>query len=319
MAFMTEARKVADVAAPLGHRYHALCHCVERFSPLGFQATLEYLATNVGVTDDRWTSAQLSSALDLLMQERSRSVAFNARWAAQRRARKLAGHRVSRDELLERDSMPWLTWPREEIRNRRLTLRSVPIDVFPFRPSQREDYQAVLATMPAATHELHATFDVTVYDDWLRIPYRIYNPPPVSADLIRLSDHHRLMLNCLYSRHHDGHVRQEHIRRLIQADEPWVAPYVVALIGEYVVEIIADIAVGLSDVHTIGSWQARRYGRFARDNPTFIDLTTQRVESYWREYYALDYARPGHDVSGRPEYPGFGLVRALRKAAAERP
>lgn len=320
MTFMNEARQVADIAAPLEHRYWALCHCIERFSPLGFRATLEYLATTVGVTGSRWTSDQLTSGLDLLMEERNRFLAFDAQWIERRRARKLAGRRiVERDELLEREAMPWLTWQRDTIRNRR-TFRVVwaPDDAIPFRPNQRAEYETVLALMPPATHHSSLSFDVRVYDDWLRIPTRIYNPVPSPDDRAPLSDRQSLMLNCLYSRHNDGYVRQQHLRRLLEADEPWVAPYVVALVGEYVIEIVQDIAAGLANIATDGTWQHRLYGRFANDNPGFIELTKSRVESYWAAYYWPTFSRPGPDLAGRPEYPGFGLVRALRKASTER-
>jgi hypothetical protein len=252
------------------------------------------------------------------MEERNRFLAFDAQWVERRRARKLSGHQVTPDELLERESTPWLTWPREKIRTRRLWVPpTAPPNAFPFSPSQRKDYKAVLAVMPAAPYESNSRFDVRVDDDWLRIPQRIYNPPSSQADLGRLSDRQSLMLSCLYSRHHDGRVRQQHVQRLLQADERWVAPYIVALVGEYVVEIVQDIADGLAPVATAGTWQHRLYGRLANDNSAFITLTQQRVMSYWREYYAVGYSRPGHDVSGRSEYPGFALVRLLRMAAAE--
>jgi hypothetical protein len=318
MGFATEARKAADMTASLEQRYVAFRCCVACFHPLGFQATHEHLAASAGARRDRWTADQLSVGLDLLIVERSRYLAFDAQWVERRRARKLAGRQVSPEELLERESMPWLTWPRDKIRTRqRWVPPSAPAEAFPFRPRQRNDYKAVATVMPAAAHELESSFDVKVEDDWLRIPVRIYNPVPSLSDLSRLSDRQRRMIDCLYSRHHDGHVRQQHVQRLLQVDEPWIAPYVVALVGEYVVEIVKDIADGLAPVATAGTWQHRLYGRFASDNSAFIALTQQRVMSYWREYYALHFSRTDRDASDRPEYPGFGIVRMLRKAAAE--
>ena len=94
-------------------------HCIERFSPLGFQATRQYLASLVGVTDARWTAEQLVEALDMLTQERQRFLTFDAAWVERRRLFKKSGQRsIGRDEQAERDSMVWLSWPRGMIRNR---------------------------------------------------------------------------------------------------------------------------------------------------------------------------------------------------------
>jgi hypothetical protein len=210
VTFMTEARKAENTDVPLAHRYWAMCHCIEQFAPLGFRATLDYLAECVGVTDNRWTSDQLASGLDLLMTQRGRYLEFDAQWVDRRRSRKSVGQRlVGRDELLERAAMPWLTWPRERVRDRRTLHFAGPSDnEFAFRPSQREDYEMVRAVMPAASHHWQGSFDVKVYDDWLRIPQRIYNPLPSPEAVERLSVKQVAMLHCLYSRHHDGRVRQ---------------------------------------------------------------------------------------------------------------
>jgi hypothetical protein len=247
VGFSTEARKAADTTASLEQRYCAFGGCVACFHPLGFQATHEHLAAIAGVRRNRWTFDQLAVGLDLLTKERTRFLAFDAQWVERRRARKLAGQQVTPAELLERELMPWLTWPWEKIRRRPPWISSVCAGhVFPFRPTHRQDYKVVVAAMPDASYELESSFDVQVYDDWLRIPRRIYNPLPSQADLGRLSDRQALMLTCLYSRHHDGHVRQQSVQRLLRADEPWVAPYIVALVGEHVVEIVQDIADGLA-------------------------------------------------------------------------
>jgi hypothetical protein len=213
-----------------------------------------------------------------------------------------------------------MTWPRSEIRNRRTVIESAPPDdAIPFRSAQREDYEAAIACMPRATIEPIGDFTVRVYDEWLRIPYRIYNPVPSAVDISSLSESQALILSCLYTRHCDGHVRQRYLHRVLAADEQWAVPFVVALVGEYVVEILHDIERNLSELGVQGSRQRRRFGRFAEENRSSIALTRQRVESYWREYYTHDFCRPntsGADPANRPSYPGFVLIQAIEESGS---
>ena len=317
MSFTTHARTAADISLPPDRRFLALCSCVASFAPFGFRATMAHLGSTVGATG-QWTSDQISEAVELLVKERVRWQEFETEWNDHRRGRKRAGQRaVGLDEWAHRDSIPWLTWPRDNIHPRRLYWSTPSEHAFPFRPGDRSDFDRVRAVMPAGSLQSPNCFSVRVYDDWLSIPRRIDSPLPSDDAVSRLSDHQTLMLHCLYTRHVDGYVRQRNLRPLLAADEPWVVPYVVALVGEYVVEIVQEIVDGLSLIATPGSWQRRRYGRFVSDNADFIDLTRQRVWSYWGAYYSVQYARPGIDASNRPEYPGFAAVRMLREAATD--
>lgn len=71
-----------------------------------------------------------------------------------------------------------------------------------------------------------------------------------------------------------------------------------ALLGEYVVEILDDIMAAMnSDLE-------RTMCAFIVANPSYWRLTKQRVASYWDVYYR-DRDR------NREEYVGFRLVRQL--------
>jgi hypothetical protein len=114
----------------------------------------------------------------------------------------------------------------------------------------------------------------------------------------------RTILHCLYSRHHDGWVRQRHLEHIVASTEPWVVPFVVRLAGEYVLEIIEVIERGLPANRAV-------HGDFIVRNPEFFARTERRIVSYWACYYRRAY----------PEfaaYPGGGLAAAFRAAAAER-
>lgn len=50
--------------------------------------------------------------------------------------------------------------------------------------------------------------DLTVTGERVDIPYRIYNPEPAAEVADALPAIERDVLACLYTRHHDGYVRQ---------------------------------------------------------------------------------------------------------------
>jgi hypothetical protein len=171
----------------------------------------------------------------------------------------------------------------------------------------RGPVQRVVARLPVSPFDL-GTFAVRVDGEELQIPQRIYPEPPVDV-AASFEGLERDVFACLYTRHHDGYVRQRHLRTIINLTHSWVAPFVVQLVGEYVVEILVDIQAGLSDLDRVGSDQHAQYGRFARDNAAFIDLTAQRATSYWNCYYRQHFPN-------RADYPGFALIESLKRAAA---
>jgi hypothetical protein len=121
---------------------------------------------------------------------------------------------------------------------------------------------------------------------------------------------------CLATRHHDGFVRQRAVASLLDLPFPWVVPYVVRLVGEYVVEIVETIAAGL-DLRP-GTLARHRCGRFVAANRTAVELTRQRAVSYWNEYHRDRFAvlRP-RPADRWPTYPAFPLLDALDTAGAE--
>lgn len=117
---------------------------------------------------------------------------------------------------------------------------------------------------------------VLVQGERLRIPQRIYLGTRAHLDPDTPSL--RLVANCLLTRHHDGYVRETALRRVIQDDAPWVAPYVVQLVGEYVLPIVEAIDAELQERH------AATYGAFVRENPQLMALTAERIRSRWTRW-----------------------------------
>ncbi|WP_204745520.1 hypothetical protein [Glycomyces paridis] len=181
-------------------------------------------------------------------------------------------------------------------------------NAFPAR--LRGDVRQVIELVPYARLGPTAPFDVVVGGETLTLPYRIYNAEPDPAAVRSLTGRQRLIAHCLYSRHHDGRVRQRRLESLLDAAEPWVVPFVVQLAGEYVLEIVEDIGRGLSGLAVPGSVERRLYGEFITRNPAFYARTEARAVSYWDCYH-----RGRYPVFGR--YPGSEPLEAFRSAATE--
>ncbi|MFJ8601562.1 hypothetical protein ACIREM_23185 [Streptomyces shenzhenensis] len=174
-----------------------------------------------------------------------------------------------------------------------------------------DDVRVVLAAMKTSQLKPAEPFSVNVQGQLLVIPARLYNDEP-SADAVEaLSPRQLTILHCLYTRHHDGRVRQRHLECIVGSAEPWVIPYVVQLVGEYVVEILAVIRRALSDLDMPGTTLRAAYGQFIVDNPSFFARTQRRVVSYWSCYYRFNYP-------SFPGYPGCTVLEFLRAVASDR-
>lgn len=141
---------------------------------------------------------------------------------------------------------------------------------------------ALLDAHPAAgfASAIHPGFTVFVQGELLSAPGRIYcKPGDLRAAVAQSSGDTRLLALSLGTRHSDGHVREECLRQIVAVDRPWLAPFVVQLLGEYVIEIVEVIAATL---HEHGP---ERLAGFARENPQFMATTRRRATSYWHCYH----------------------------------
>jgi hypothetical protein len=68
------------------------------------------------------------------------------------------------------------------------------------------------------------------------------------------------------------------LRQFVLDDRPWVVPFVVQLLGEYVPEIAQAVVDVLDEV------AQSAYVRFGAANPDFIKLTQQHAISYWAQF-----------------------------------
>ncbi|MCP4536280.1 MAG: hypothetical protein GY832_03965 [Chloroflexi bacterium] len=142
------------------------------------------------------------------------------------------------------------------------------------------------------------SFRVMVEGESLEIPSRGYwaktnlqvvrNFPSLEAEIAR----------CLYTRHHDGYVRERCLRDIIVSNNSWIPAYVTRLLGEYVVEILLVIEQHLDKI------DPGVYKGFLSANPEFYEKTKHRVISYWNCYYRQQWPR-------RDDYVGFRIIQAF--------
>jgi len=107
----------------------------------------------------------------------------------------------------------------------------------------------------------------------------------------------------LFTRHSDGIVRQKRFERIIRLQHIWIPCFVIPLVGEYVVEILGVIQENLPSLNTLA------HTEFVRANPEFLELTGNRVTSYWDCYYRS---------IPKQEYPGFIVSNFLKSLAMNR-
>jgi hypothetical protein len=143
-------------------------------------------------------------------------------------------------------------------------------------------------------------FTVNVSGETLSAPSRTFHTAAhLRSIAARTEDDMRVLASCFGSTNWDGHVREESVRLLLsRTDRPWVVPFIVRLVGEYVVEIIEAIHTALPCV------DAARFGEFARENPAFMATTRRRATSYWNCYFR-------HRFPHRSAYPGLLVLDAI--------
>jgi hypothetical protein len=127
----------------------------------------------------------------------------------------------------------------------------------------------------------------------LHLPYRIYADAEALERTQGPSATSRRILDCLFTRHHDGRVREACVRRLLAAREPWVIPFVALLLGEYVLEIVQLIESRLDDLDVAA------YRAFFAQNPALYRRTCARATSYWSCYHRAAYPERSHSPALR--------------------
>lgn len=124
-----------------------------------------------------------------------------------------------------------------------------------------------------------------------QFPYRIYTEISKS-EVQTTNDFEKLSL---YTRHHNGHIREIAIIELMQKFPSDNIPFLVQLLGEFVVEIHQRIS------QEITSQQKNWIQEFLQENPKYAQTIRSKVASYWDCYYKWEYVK-------LKDYPAFKLI-----------
>lgn len=123
----------------------------------------------------------------------------------------------------------------------------------------------------------HYTYQVMLGGDTLTIPSRLYVDRGLLWDDAGRDATGRGIAWCLGTRHHDGHVREGCLVRLLAAPQAWMAPFIVHLVGEYVIEIVQRIEAALPG---FAPEMQAALAAFVRDNLRYLDTIERRTISY---------------------------------------
>jgi len=149
----------------------------------------------------------------------------------------------------------------------------------------------------------HYTYQIMLGGDTLTIPRRLYVDRGLLWDDAGRDATERAIAWCLGTRHHDGHVREACLVRLLAAPQGWMAPFIVHLVGEYVVEIVERIEAALPD---FAPDMRAALAAFGRENPRYLNTIESRTISY----------RP-YGCAASASYAGKRVIASLRALARE--
>jgi len=183
-----------------------------------------------------------------------------------------------------------------------------PSELHAFQVSLADEVRAVISRLKVGeTYQSIDSFSAVVHHETLQIPARLYCP---AKQIENQTGYFRMQIKiaaCLGTRHHDGFVRERCLVRLLPATEPWVVPYVVALVGEYVLPIIRVIQ------QEISASDLQPYGEFLARNGSLFETIERRVISYWNAYYRRAFPHwndyPGADVLKRLHLSYNGITK----------
>lgn len=147
------------------------------------------------------------------------------------------------------------------------------------------------------------TYQVLLGGDTLTIPQRLYVDRGLLWDDAGRDTTGRGIAWCLGTRHHDGHVREACLARMLAAPQGWMAPFIVHLVGEYVDEIVQRIEAALPD---FGPDMLAALAAFGRENPRYLDTIERRTVSY----------RP-YGCAASASYAGKRVIACLRALVRE--
>lgn len=181
----------------------------------------------------------------------------------------------------------------------------------PFKEAARRAFPSSMASLAdEAASELSPFVDDTyrkrsevidVTGQMIAVPQRLH-----FADLSAGSNPLRNLnpaSRCLMTRATDGRLRQQAVRSVISHQRAWVAPFILLLLGDYVIEIVEDVRDALPVL------DKSIYANLIRENRLAVQTLRARATSYWDAYHRQRYPQ-------KQDYPGLTALREMETWAA---
>ena len=166
----------------------------------------------------------------------------------------------------------------------------------------KEDVQVIIDKLKVKDGDIQEkVYNVKINNMLLTIPERIYFGEPASGNLTSIQ---KTILDCIFTRHEDGFIRQKHLRNLQFCTEYWIMPFCFRLLGEYIQDILFDIKNQIEN-------NIENYLDFISENSVFYNRTKSQMISYWNCYYRQEYPDPNL-------YIGFLIFSDLEKVYNKR-
>ena len=180
-------------------------------------------------------------------------------------------------------------------------LKSDVESVIRILPLEKNDVKLCEGQVHKVEHLVHPTeLTIKVNGEQLTIPCRLYFDEPDIDSENNLTERQKVILNCIYLRHHNGYLRERRLKKLVDMTEKWIIPFTIQLLGEYVFEILEVLNIQINE-KTIGN-----YYSFVEENSKYWQQTESRMISYWNEYYRGKFPK-------LKEYLGTALVKRIKK------
>ena len=180
-------------------------------------------------------------------------------------------------------------------------------EAFPLEKRSSATVAGIDAAGRLAQWQRTERFAVQVEGETVLIPARLHFACEQSR--LAVGTESWLLACALQTRSSDGFERQRAMRHLLVSVQPWAAPFIVELVGSYVVEILEDIYAGITPE------LARIIGAFLAENPAYWNTIKSRVTSYWDVYYRPRWRNGRAERSD--DYVGFRLIQQLQAAASQ--
>lgn len=122
---------------------------------------------------------------------------------------------------------------------------------------------------------------IALQNETIKIPRRIYYREINDSVMNALSEIQKRLIYCYFLCHHNGFIRQEYLRRLLESKRLYEheLPYIICLTGSYLVEILDDIYDAFELLIESG------LDTLIANNSRFFMTIEGRIASYWGEYY----------------------------------